>query len=74
LFAIMPIIRVEMLQGRSQAIKAELVARLTDAAVATLNVDSEQVRVLLYELPSEHWAVGGQTKAATNVASSPADE
>ena len=24
----------------------------------------EQVRVLLYELPPEHWAVGGQTKAA----------
>ena len=26
-------------------------------------VDLEQVRVLLYELPPEHWAVGGQTKA-----------
>jgi hypothetical protein len=23
----------------------------------------DQVRVLLYELPPEHWAVGGQTKA-----------
>ena len=25
--------------------------------------DPEQVRVLLYELPPEHWAVGGRTKA-----------
>ena len=61
----MPIIRIEMLQGRSPAIKAELIARITDAVVATLGVDPEQVRVLLYELPPEHWAVGGRTKATT---------
>ncbi len=60
----MPIIRIELLQGRSPAIKANLIARITDAAVTTLEVDPEQVRVLLYELPPEHWAVGGRTKAA----------
>jgi 4-oxalocrotonate tautomerase len=68
----MPIIRIEMLQGRSPAIKAELIARITEAAVATLSVDPEQVRVLIYEVPPEHWAVGGQTKAATTAA--PADQ
>ena len=55
----MPIIRIELLQGRASAVKAELVARVTDAVVTTLGVDSEQVRVLLYELPPEHWAVAG---------------
>ena len=60
----MPIIRIELLQGRTSAVKAELVARVTDAVVTALGVDAEQVRVLLYELPPEHWAVGGQTKAA----------
>jgi 4-oxalocrotonate tautomerase len=60
----MPIIRIELLQGRTPAIKANLIARVTDAVVTTLGVEPEQVRILLYELPPEHWAVGGQTKAA----------
>ncbi len=60
----MPIIRIELLQGRTSAVKAELIARVTDAVVTTLGVDAEQVRVLLYELLPERWAVGGQTKAA----------
>ncbi len=64
----MPIIRIELLQGRSSAIKADLIARITDATVAALGVDPGQVRVLLYELPPEHWAVGGRTKAITTTA------
>ena len=59
----MQIVRIEMLQGRASEVKNELIARVTEAIVTTLGVDLEQVRVLLYELPPEHWAVGGQTKA-----------
>ena len=59
----MPIVRIELLQGRTLAVKNELISRVTDAVVTTLEVDQEQVHVLLYELPPEHWAVGGQTKA-----------
>ena len=59
----MPIVRIELLQGRTPAIIEELIVRVTDAIVTTLGVDPEQVRVLLYELPPEHWAVGGQSKA-----------
>jgi len=70
----MPIIRIEMLQGRSPAIKDELVARITDVAVATLGVEPEQVRVLIYELLPEHWAVGGRTKAATIETSVPSEQ
>ena len=60
----MPIVRIELLQGRTPKVKNELIARVTDAVVTTLGIDSDQVRVLLYELPPEHWAVGGQSKAA----------
>jgi len=59
----MPIVRIELLQGRTPAIKEELIVSVTDAVVTTLGVDPEQVRVLLYELSPEHWAAGGQTKA-----------
>jgi 4-oxalocrotonate tautomerase len=60
----MPIIRIELLAGRSPAVKRELIQRVTEAVVTSLQVRPEQVRVLLYELPPEHWAVGGQPLAA----------
>ncbi len=63
----MPIIRVEMLVGRTPAVKQELITRVTEAVVSTLAVKPEQVRVLLYEIAPEHWAVGGTTKAETEI-------
>jgi 4-oxalocrotonate tautomerase len=59
----MPIVRIEMLEGRSPERKQALIEQVTAAVVTSLEVKPEQVRVLLYELPPEHWAVGGQTKA-----------
>ena len=59
----MPIVRIELLEGRSPSRKAELIAGVTQAVVTALGVDAGQVRVLLYEIPPEHWAVGGVTKA-----------
>ena len=63
----MPIIRIELIEGRTPELKEELIRRVTDAVVATLAVQPAQVRVLLYELPPEHWAVGGRSKAAPAV-------
>jgi len=60
----MPIIRIELLEGRSPNLKEELIRRVAEAVTATLAVQPAQVRVLLYELPPEHWGVGGQSKAA----------
>ena len=64
----MPIVRIELLQGRTPAKKDELIMRVTDAVVTTLGVNRNQVRVILFEVPPEHWAVGGQTKAAQKAA------
>ncbi|NJM09284.1 2-hydroxymuconate tautomerase family protein [Candidatus Gracilibacteria bacterium] len=57
----MPIVRIDMLSGRTSEQKSELIRRVTAAVVESLAVKPEQVRVLLYELPPEHWAVGGET-------------
>ena len=59
----MPIVRLEILEGRTAQRKAELIRRVTAALVDTLEVRPEQVRVLIYELPAEHWAIGGKTVA-----------
>ena len=60
----MPIVRIELLQGRTPAMKDELITRVTEAVITALGVTPEQVRVVLFEVPPEHWAVGGQTRAA----------
>jgi 4-oxalocrotonate tautomerase len=59
----MPIVRIEFVEGRSPERKLALIQQVTQAVVQSLDVQAEQVRVLLYEIPPEHWAVGGRPKA-----------
>ena len=59
----MPIIRIDLLEGRTHERKRDLIQRVTAAVVDALEVRPEQVRVLLNEIPPEHWAVGGVPKA-----------
>lgn len=62
----MPLIQMHMLEGRSEDVKRELIRELTAVVVKTLGANPEAVRVLLYELPPEHWGVGGKSKAETS--------
>ncbi len=55
----MPIIRVDLLEGRDAGTKRELIGRLTDVTAEVLGVSREQVRVLITELPPRHWGTGG---------------
>lgn len=59
----MPIISVVMAEGRSTAMKRCFIRAVTDAAVSSLGVRPEQVRVVLQETPLEHYAVAGVTFA-----------
>ncbi|SHE62953.1 4-oxalocrotonate tautomerase [Ferrithrix thermotolerans DSM 19514] len=57
----MPLIHVEMLEGRSEEIKEQLIAELTDTTVSVLGVNRESVRVVLVDVPKSHWGIGGVT-------------
>lgn len=59
----MPIITINLLTGRDQARKSALIREVADAAVRTLDVPLASVRVILNELPPEHWGIGNETKA-----------
>lgn len=59
----MPIIQMNLLEGRSVEQKRAAVAAITDAVVRSLGVRPEQVRIMINEMPSEHFAVGGETAA-----------
>jgi 4-oxalocrotonate tautomerase len=61
----MPLIQVSLIEGRAPEVKRALIAEVTDAVVRTLDAPRETVRVILNEVPPEHWAVGGVTKSAS---------
>lgn len=60
----MPIVHLHILAGRSADLKAQACREITDVLERTLAVPRAAVRVLIAELPPEHWSVGGVTKAA----------
>ena len=58
----MPIIQVQVLEGRSDDKIKEFIAGITDTAARTLEVNPEQVRVIVQTVPHKYWGVGGVTK------------
>ena len=55
----MPIANLQILQGREPHLKESLIRSVTAAIVDTLKVKPESVRVILTEVPAEHWGIGG---------------
>jgi 4-oxalocrotonate tautomerase len=58
----MPIVTVQQ-SPRSVELKRELVAKITDAFVDTLQVPADSVQVWIQETPAENWAVAGRLTA-----------
>ena len=67
----MPIIEVNLLEGRSPEAKEALIHALTDATVTSIGAARESVRVILREMAPAHYAVGGQSFAAKAAAAVP---
>lgn len=60
----MPIITVQMMEGRSPEQKAALIAELTDATHRAVGAPVESVRVVLQEIPKTDFGIGGKTAKA----------
>lgn len=61
----MPIIQIQLLEGRSENQIREIISSVTNAVVKTAHVPAENVRVIVTEIAPTHWAVAGKTKAET---------
>jgi 4-oxalocrotonate tautomerase len=55
----MPIVHIELLEGRSIEQKREMVKKVTDAIVETTACPVDAVRVVLCEMPQAHLSEGG---------------
>lgn len=55
----MPIVKIDMLDGRSEEMKLSLIREVTDAVARTLNVEKEEVDIIINEVKRKDWAKGG---------------
>ncbi|MCR9114610.1 MAG: 4-oxalocrotonate tautomerase [Rhodobacteraceae bacterium] len=55
----MPIIRVEMFEGRTDEQKRALAEELTEAFLRTAGGNRDSVQVILTDVSKENWATGG---------------
>mgnify|MGYP003326649163 CR=1 FL=1 len=56
----MPIIRVDMLKGRTKKQKQNLVKELTQAFNRACGENHVGIDVILYEIEKENWSINGQ--------------
>jgi 4-oxalocrotonate tautomerase len=56
---IMPLIQVNMLEGRPPEKVKELIENITDTVSETLGAPKQSVRVLVTEMPKTHWGIAG---------------
>ncbi|RJS50161.1 tautomerase family protein [Bacillus sp. PK3_68] len=55
----MPILRIEMLEGRSEKIKLSLAQEVSDAVSRALKVDKGEVSIIIKDVKRDDWTKGG---------------
>ncbi|MFA5867025.1 MAG: tautomerase family protein [Actinomycetota bacterium] len=55
----MPLIRIDMWEGRDPATKEAIVKRVTTAVAEELGISEKHVWVILDEQPKVNWGIGG---------------
>jgi 4-oxalocrotonate tautomerase len=58
----MPIVSIMLIEGRSLEQKKAMFKAVTEAIVQTLGAPRESVRIVINEVPMEHFVVGGITR------------
>jgi 4-oxalocrotonate tautomerase len=56
----MPIIRIDIWEGKSEEEKAELIKNVTESVAKTLNISKEWVHILINDVPKSNWGISGE--------------
>lgn len=59
----MPIIEVNMVEGRTQEKKENMMRRVTEVVAETLECSTADVRIIIREMNPHHYSVDGDTFA-----------
>ncbi|GLR64557.1 2-hydroxymuconate tautomerase [Marinospirillum insulare] len=57
----MPIAQIYIMEGRSDEKKEQLIEKITDAMVEALDAPRDVVRVMITEMPKQHFGIGGSS-------------
>lgn len=57
----MPLIQINILEGRSAEKKERLIREVSDKVADILDSPVENVRVLIEEMSAEHWGIAGES-------------
>lgn len=60
----MPIIQVHMMEGRTDEQKEAVIREVTEAMVRAVGAPKESVRVLINEMPKQHFGIAGESAKA----------
>jgi 4-oxalocrotonate tautomerase len=55
----MPIVTINILEGRSREQKTNLIKNVSAAVMETLEAPPESVRVIINEMPFDHYGIAG---------------
>ena len=55
----MPLVKIDMWEGRSEETKEKLIRDVSDTVARTLGVSLDHVTVILYDVPKNNWGVKG---------------
>lgn len=58
----MPIVSIHLVEGRTDEQKEKLIHEVTEACHRALGAPRESVRVILTDMPKQHYGVGGVSK------------
>ena len=55
----MPIVQLQILEGRSEEKISEVIENVTNTISETLDTPKENIRVIVTEIPKTHWGRAG---------------
>ncbi|MFH1789305.1 MAG: 2-hydroxymuconate tautomerase family protein [Candidatus Altiarchaeota archaeon] len=56
----MPVVRIDLWEGRDLEAKDALIKNVTEAVCTSINVDPHEVIVILNEVHKDHWGIAGK--------------
>lgn len=57
----MPIVTINMMEGRSDEQKERMIDEVSEALARSLDAPKESVRIMINEMPKQHFGIGGSS-------------
>lgn len=57
----MPLIQVNIIEGRTAEQKERLIKEVSERVSDVLDAPMETIRVMINEMPPEHWGIAGES-------------